>query len=100
MDISERPKNFGACQYHQDSQRELYCKDCKISLCVYCKISGNHSSGDNHGHQLIRISEAYEEAIRNSKDFDPHLEKTKSQLGESLKAIDANIKDLEKNASK
>jgi hypothetical protein len=50
-DIKKRPKNFGDCEAH-NVKMELYCETCKLTLCIYCKINGNHSQGDNHSHKL------------------------------------------------
>jgi hypothetical protein len=46
MPLSEKPKTFGNCPSHPDAKLELYCTICHKPVCVYCKISGTHSTGD------------------------------------------------------
>jgi hypothetical protein len=99
LPISERPKSFGVCSTHQDTKMELYCQECNIPLCVYCKINGHHSQGDNNGHKLVKITDAYSKALRDSKDYDPLLEKRKNHLAECLSKIDNKIKEINKNAA-
>ena len=63
-----------------------------MPLCVYCKISGSHASGEKSTHPLVKISEAYTKALSESKDIDPVLEKKKNQLTDTLSEIDQRIK--------
>jgi len=45
---------------------------------VYCKIGGSHSTGESAGHPLVKISDAYNRAITESKEIDPLIEKRKN----------------------
>jgi hypothetical protein len=63
---------FGKCRYHNDKPIEFFCTSCHVPVCVYCKMVGNHSSGEAAKHPLISVSEAYKSVLdesRNVLDF-------------------------------
>ena len=62
------------------------------SLCVYCKIDGSHAAGEKAKHKLVKISDAYEKAILESRELDPNLERRRNYLGDLLEKIDKKIK--------
>lgn len=43
VDLKEKPKIFGSCKTHADTNLDLYCTVCHDPLCVNCKIVGTHS---------------------------------------------------------
>lgn len=90
--VSERPKSLGQCGAHPDNTLEYYCQVCSVTLCVYCKISGSHSTGEATSHPLIRLSDAYQKSLQQAKEIDPELEKKKTLLKTLLKEIDSRIK--------
>lgn len=76
--ITEKPKTFGNCPSHPDQKLELYCTVDHQPLCVYCKIAGSHSAGESAGHPLVKISDAYNKSIAESREIDPLVEKRKN----------------------
>ena len=38
--------------------------ECNRTLCIDCKVKGDHSSGENLMHTLVRITEKYAEIER------------------------------------
>lgn len=63
-----------------------------MAICVYCKINGSHSVGEPSTHLVVKISDAYNKAIDESREVDPLLEKRKNQLSDLLSQIDYTIK--------
>lgn len=45
---------------HQDKMVEFFCSECHVPVCVYCKMVGHHSQGENAKHKLVSVTEAYE----------------------------------------
>ena len=63
VDIEDKPMILSYCDIHKESRAELYCLQCKIALCVYCKIEGSHSmNASNNKHVLKKIENAYNDA--------------------------------------
>ena len=73
VDINEKPKNFGMCTKHEDNRLELYCTICCESLCINCKISGDHAVGANAKHKLLKLKDAYQDIGGKVKEIDPNI---------------------------
>ena len=71
---------YGTCRVHSDKMVEFFCSECHVPVCVYCKMVGHHSSGENAKHKLISVTEAYEavnkeiQLVKNLREF-VHLSK-------------------------
>lgn len=100
VSIHQRPENFGKCEHHPKQDYQFFCTNCKTVLCIQCKISGSHSSGDYGNHLLITIEEAYNEAKNSAEATDPHMDKHKGMLRSKLKIVDERIKIITNNARK
>ena len=96
--INERPENFGKCDNHPSQDYQFFCDKCNSLLCIYCKISGNHSSGEYATHTITPIGEAYKKAKLDSETADSFSEKYKALLKNQLKKVDDNIKLITDNA--
>jgi hypothetical protein len=97
VSIKERPEDFGRCDSHPNQSSQFYCEKCNALLCIYCKISGNHSSGEYAGHTITPISEEYRKALLESGSPDALTEKYKSMLRSKLKKVDENITLIKAN---
>jgi hypothetical protein len=53
------------CIHHPEKKSEFYCFECNLLVCSYCKMIGNHSSGEYSYHKLIPILEAYKLVVDN-----------------------------------
>lgn len=51
--------DFGECHKHKEKgvKLDFFCEVCKIPICIYCKINGNHSKGKNAEHSLMKIED-------------------------------------------
>jgi hypothetical protein len=98
VSIKERPRQFGKCDTHKDQDYQFFCTKCKTVLCIYCKINGSHSQGEYGNHPLITIGEAFQEAVKHSKEADPNMEKHKASLKNMLKTVDDRISMVTENA--
>lgn len=98
VSIKERPEDFGKCEHHPVQNYQFYCDKCNSLLCIYCKISGNHSSGEYASHAIVPITEAYKKAVQDSATSDSITEKYKALLKNQLKKVDENIKQITDNA--
>ncbi|KAJ5079887.1 zinc finger protein constans-like 10 [Anaeramoeba ignava] len=95
--ITQAETSYGKCPIHPDVEIEFYCPICKISVCVHCKMVGNHSTGEAATHKLIPINSAYQEAIVSSKINDPVLQRRKSTAISNEKLIQKRIEEIENN---
>jgi hypothetical protein len=57
--VEEKPKTVNDCLVHH-LKMELYCKECNKTLCINCKVKGDHSSGELLMHTLSRVTEKYQ----------------------------------------
>ena len=99
IDIAQKPKNFGMCPKHEDNKLELYCTVCNESLCISCKISGDHAVGENAKHKLLKLKDAYQDIGVKVKEIDPNIDRRKNQLTEDLNNIDLKIKEVNSQAT-
>jgi hypothetical protein len=80
--------------FHQDVAVEYYCAVCKMPLCTNCKMVGSHSTPETHSHPLIKILDAYQRALIESKEIDPLLDQKKSALSQLLSKVDERIQQV------
>lgn len=69
-----------------------------MALCINCKISGSHASGENTKHTLINIDEAYDIGVQEAKVNDEKLEKHKAVIRRKLQLLDEKIAEINNNA--
>jgi hypothetical protein len=98
VSITEKPKRFGNCHVHLDSTVEFYCNSCLVPICVNCKMIGSHSTPETSNHVLIKINEAYQQALAESSEPDALLESKKENLKVFLEQIDKRIEEIKRNA--
>lgn len=98
VSIAEKPKRFGNCQIHPESSVEFYCSSCMLPICVNCKMIGSHSTVETSNHILIKINEAYQQAIAESSEPDSHIESKKETIKSLLEQIDDRINEIKRNA--
>jgi len=77
--ISEKNATFGDCKDH-GRKIEFFCDTCQQALCVYCKMLGNHASGEYANHAIVPIAQAYQNAKNDAKNDDPGLKKKKATI--------------------
>ena len=98
VNISEKPKRFGNCSFHIESNVEFYCSTCMQAICVNCKMVGSHSTPETSAHVFERIGDAYQRALAEASEPDPLLEQKKSQLKSFLNQLDDRINEIKHNA--
>ncbi|CCI43634.1 unnamed protein product [Albugo candida] len=54
------------CKEHSDTMMDFFCTICNTSLCVQCKMFGDHSAGENGTHRLVSVTNAYENELLES----------------------------------
>jgi len=103
VSIDDRPKDYGKCLEHKAHPDGVpitfFCTKCNKTLCIYCKVSGSHSSGEFANHRLIEVESAYEKAKDEASSADPLIEKHKAGIKSKLKKLDEKIKEINDNAS-
>lgn len=77
--LTEKNATFGDCKDHT-RKIEFFCDTCQQPLCVYCKMLGNHASGEYANHAIVPISQAYQNAKNDAKSDDPTLKKKKNTI--------------------
>lgn len=66
--------------------------ECNRTLCIDCKVKGDHSSGENLMHNLARITEKYHETEKSLQEIDTELEKKKKTLLRSIGIVESKLK--------
>lgn len=90
--LSESPiLDFGTCKNHRNNKNELFCKICSSSMCMSCKIYGDHAEGFMASHELFKISDYYVGTTKKIDEMDPNLDKRKYQLEQLLCYLDDQI---------
>ena len=92
--LQDRPKRFGFCTSHPDSQIEFYCTVCHSPLCSSCKVMGSHSTPDTLSHPIIKVLEAYQRAQLEAREVDPLLDQRKASLAQLLGRVDERLQQL------
>ena len=95
MDKSTRMSS--ACKQHPEKLIEFYCPTCNIPVCVHCKMTGHHSSGESSRHKLVGIIEAYQSIFEASRSCDPLFEARKHEINEHIQLIQEKAKSIERN---
>eukprot|EP00835_Amoeboradix_gromovi_P006969 NODE_967_length_2698_cov_0.651404.p1 type:complete len:502 gc:universal NODE_967_length_2698_cov_0.651404:2216-711(-) len=95
---------FGPCQHHPDKLVEFFCSTCRIPVCVYCKMVGNHSSGESELHQLVGMNEAYQVIYSEITTPDNQLQHHQKTIQEHIlqlklrtKAVEAQAEQIQKH---
>ena len=96
--LEDRPKDFGHCNFHEGTPYTFICQTCRTPICIYCKVNGSHAEGDNAKHTLIKIQEAYKQAVSEARESDSALDKHKALLRNQQKTIDEKIAAVNHNA--
>jgi len=94
MALQDRPKRFGFCAFHPDSQVEFYCTVCRSPLCSSCKVMGSHSTPDTLSHPIVKVLEAYQRAQLEAREVDPLLDQRKAALAQLLGRVDERLQQL------
>ncbi len=88
--LSEKNATFGDCKDHS-RKIEFFCDTCQQPLCVFCKMQGNHASGEYANHAIVPIMQAYQNAKSDAKNEDPTLKKKKSIIQSYINKTQNNI---------
>nr|CCA14474.1 conserved hypothetical protein [Albugo laibachii Nc14] len=90
------------CKEHSDTMMDFFCTMCNVPLCVQCKISGDHSAGENGTHRLISVTNAYENELMESfrpdtllSTFQESLRTRKLEIQVQQQHVAENHKDVE-----
>ena len=89
---------FGLCKHHPDKLVEFFCSSCRIPVCVYCKMIGNHSTGDSSKHQLVGMNEAYQVVFQEITAPDPILQARQTTIQEHITQLKQRSKVVEQQA--
>lgn len=73
--------------------------ECNRPICVNCKIKGDHSSGEMVMHNLIRVTEKYNETAKLIREVDPNLDKKKKSLNSQMTIAETKLKDINRKSS-
>ena len=89
---------FGPCQHHPDKLVEFFCSSCRIPVCVYCKMIGNHSTGESSKHQLVGMSEAYQVVFQEITAPDSVLQQRQVAIQDHIGQLKQRSKAVEQQA--
>lgn len=89
--LQDRPKRFGYCTAHPDTQVDFYCTVCRLPLCSACKVMGSHSTPDTLSHVIIKVLDAYQRAHLEAREVDPLLDQRKAALTQLIGRVDERL---------
>ena len=89
---------FGPCTHHPDKLVEFFCTSCRIPVCVYCKMIGNHSTGDSSKHQLVGMNEAYQAVYQEITAPDSTLAARQQTIQDHIEQLKQRSKAVEVQA--
>jgi hypothetical protein len=98
LPIKEAAASICQCPHHPHSILQYYCEKCNMSVCMECKINGNHSKGEFQNHKLIPIDKAYKNAIDSLDKPTKALKQRQNKLNSELKSTNENLNTLLQNA--
>jgi hypothetical protein len=87
-----------ACRAHPDKMAEFFCPTCHLLVCLHCKMTGHHSSGDAVKHPLVPVSEAYQRVLEAAHAPDPMLDEKRQVWTLQLSKLEARGTHILKNA--
>ena len=97
-EVDDKPKVISYCPTHPSIKLELFCLECNRPICVNCKIKGDHSSGENLMHNLIRVTEKYNDTARVLKEVDPSLDAKKKVLNKEVTNTENKLKEINRKS--
>lgn len=97
--LDKSAKMSSACKQHPDKLIEFYCPTCNIPVCVHCKMTGHHASGESSRHKLVGIMEAYHSIFEASKTSDPLFDARYREISDQINFIIEKAKSIERNQS-
>eukprot|EP00834_Sanchytrium_tribonematis_P002257 NODE_66_length_25735_cov_0.318497.p3 type:complete len:499 gc:universal NODE_66_length_25735_cov_0.318497:1619-123(-) len=89
---------FGPCHHHPDKLVEFFCSTCRIPVCVYCKMIGNHSTGESSKHQLVGMNEAYQAVIQEISAPDSGLQGRQQSIQDHILQLKQRSKAVEQQS--
>ena len=95
--LDKSAKMSSACREHPDKLIEFYCPTCNIPVCVHCKMTGHHSTGESSRHKLVGIMDAYRSIFESSRDPDQIFEGRKREIHDQVQSILERAKSIERN---
>lgn len=97
--LDKSARMSSACKEHPEKLIEFYCPTCNIPVCVHCKMTGHHSSGESSRHKLVSIMDAYRSIFESSQNPDQIFDGRKREIVEQVQAILDRAKAIEGNQS-
>jgi len=89
---------FEFCPYHPNHRVEHYCPQCKMPVCLECKLSGHHSTGLKANHKLLLLNEAYLSILTESEKENEICSRRKRKLETKIRDADNRYEDIKQNA--
>lgn len=98
VELSQKEISSEACRLHPKQKKDIYCFDCRQSLCLSCQAGGFHSEPKYSRHKVSSATDCYQflQATRKSKS--PTLVSIKAKLLQYHSAVLAANTDTCKNS--
>lgn len=89
---SQRSRHY--CKEH-DHEKRIYCNACKVLVCAYCQLYGEHK-----GHDCVIATEASQPSIRALKMAEESLSGNLEQISQGEEEVSAAMQRLERQHRK
>lgn len=75
------------CSEHSNMPVQFYDPVAHVPVCVHCKMSGSHSTGENANHPLVPIHDAFDASVADLEAEHRIIDERRSTIHEQLHSI-------------
>ena len=93
----ERTAETILCADHPSMPVQFYDPIAHVPVCVHCKMTGSHSSGENANHPLVKIADAHEASMHDMAGEQRIIEGRCHTIRQQLASIESRIERVNAN---
>lgn len=87
------------CKEHPTMPVQFFDSELHVPVCVHCRMSGSHSSGEKASHPLLKIEDAYAKAVDTMEREKAVIEEKRRTITAQMSAIEAKVQGVHANGS-
>jgi hypothetical protein len=88
------------CREHTNMPVQFFDPVAHLPVCIHCKMSGSHSSGEYSTHQLVPIQEAYQSSMEDLERERLIVEERRKTIYAQIASIDRRMTQVNQNHEK
>lgn len=87
------------CKEHPTMPVQFFDSELHVPVCVHCRMSGSHSSGEKASHPLLKIEDAYAKAVDTMERERSVIEEKRRTISAQMSAIEGKVQGVHANGS-